>query len=152
MNERKVLRVRHVMKRKFDMVSGMITVKEALEKMQYVETKCLIVEKRHEDDEYGMLLLSDIARKVVAHDRAPERINVYEVMQKPVISVDPDMDIRYCALLFERFGISRTPVIENGKVIGIISFTDVVIAAVAPTVRRTIPVDRVSHDAPDSRS
>ncbi|MBT8420133.1 MAG: CBS domain-containing protein [Gammaproteobacteria bacterium] len=148
MNESKVLRVKHVMKRKFDMVSGMTTIKEALEKMQYVETKCLIVEKRHEDDEYGILLLSDIARKVVAEDRAPERINVYEVMQKPVISVDPSMDIRYCAQLFDRFGLSRTPVIENGEVIGIISYTDVVIAVVAPTVRRGIPVDRVPHDAP----
>nr|VFK55756.1 MAG: CBS domain-containing protein [Candidatus Kentron sp. TUN]VFK56248.1 MAG: CBS domain-containing protein [Candidatus Kentron sp. TUN]VFK65504.1 MAG: CBS domain-containing protein [Candidatus Kentron sp. TUN] len=140
MNTRKVLRVRHVMKRKFDMVSGMTTIKEALEKMQHVEAKCLIVEKRHEDDEYGILLLSDIAKKVVAIDRAPERVNVYEVMQKPIISVDPGMDVRYCARLFDRFGISRTPVIENRKVIGIISFTDLVIASVAPTVKRGIPV------------
>nr|VFK37434.1 MAG: CBS domain-containing protein [Candidatus Kentron sp. SD]VFK42188.1 MAG: CBS domain-containing protein [Candidatus Kentron sp. SD]VFK79712.1 MAG: CBS domain-containing protein [Candidatus Kentron sp. SD] len=140
MNEDKVLRVRHVMKRKFDTVSGMTTIKEALEKMQHVEVKCLIVEKRHEDDEYGILLLSDIARKVVAINRAPERVNVYEVMQKPVISVDPGMDVRYCARLFDRFGISRTPVIEHAKVIGIVSFTDLVIAAVAPKIKRGIPV------------
>nr|VFJ46053.1 MAG: CBS domain-containing protein [Candidatus Kentron sp. FM]VFJ75516.1 MAG: CBS domain-containing protein [Candidatus Kentron sp. FM]VFK21754.1 MAG: CBS domain-containing protein [Candidatus Kentron sp. FM] len=140
MKKRQVLRVRHVMKRKFDTVNGMTTIKEALEKMQYVETKCLIVEKRHEDDEYGILLLSDIARKVVAIDRAPERVNIYEVMQKPVVSVDPNMDIRYCARLFDRFGISRTPVIEQGEVIGIISYTDLVIAAVAPNVKRGIPV------------
>nr|VFJ86754.1 MAG: CBS domain-containing protein [Candidatus Kentron sp. LFY]VFJ87306.1 MAG: CBS domain-containing protein [Candidatus Kentron sp. LFY] len=140
MSERKVLRVRHVMKRKFDMVSGMTTIKEALEKMQHVEVKCLVVEKRHADDEYGILLLSDIARRVVAINRAPERVNVYEVMQKPVISVDPGMDVRYCARLFDRFGISRTPVIENEKVIGIVSFTDLVIGAVAPKVKRGIPV------------
>lgn len=140
MNERQVLRVKHVMKRKFDTVSGMTTIKEALEKMQHVETKCLIVEKRHKDDEYGMLLLSDIAGKVVAVNRAPERVNVYEVMQKPVISVDPDMDIRYCARLFDHFNISRTPVVEFGKVIGIVSFTDVVIASVAPNMHRGIPV------------
>nr|VFJ63797.1 MAG: CBS domain-containing protein [Candidatus Kentron sp. DK]VFJ66530.1 MAG: CBS domain-containing protein [Candidatus Kentron sp. DK] len=149
MKERKILRVKHVMKRKFDTVSGMTTIKEALEMMQHVETKCLIVEKRHEDDEYGILLLSDIARRVVAVDRAPERVNVYEVMQKPVVSVDPNMDIRYCARLFDRFGISRTPVIEDGEVVGIISYTDVVIAAVAPNVRRGIPVDRIWHSAPD---
>jgi len=140
MNERKVLRVRHVMKRKFDTVNGMMTIKEALDKMQHVETKCLIVEKRHEDDEYGILLLSDIARKVVAINRAPERVNVYEVMQKPVISVDPGMDVRYCARLFDRFGISRTPVIEHEEIIGIVSYTDLVIGVVAPTVQRGIPV------------
>jgi len=48
-------------------------------------------------------------------------------MAKPVISVDPKMDIRYCARLFEKFGLSRAPVIENGKMIGIISFTDMVL-------------------------
>nr|VFK42983.1 MAG: CBS domain-containing protein [Candidatus Kentron sp. TC]VFK42985.1 MAG: CBS domain-containing protein [Candidatus Kentron sp. TC]VFK57262.1 MAG: CBS domain-containing protein [Candidatus Kentron sp. TC] len=140
MSERKILRVRHVMKRRFDTVSGLATIKEALEKMQHVEVKCLIVEKRHEDDEYGILLLSDIARKVVAINRAPERVNVYEVMQKPVVAVDPGMDVRYCARLFDRFGISRTPVIEAEKVIGIVSFTDLVIGVVAPQIKRGIPV------------
>jgi CBS domain-containing protein len=126
-NDRKVIRVRDVMKPRFDMVDGMATVQEALATMKHVDTKCLIVDKRHEDDEYGMLLISDIARKVLAVDRSPARINVYEVMAKPVISVDPDMDIRYCARLFDRFYLSRAPVVENGKVVGIISFTDMVL-------------------------
>ena len=122
-----MIRVREVMKTHFDFVGGMTTVAEALRTMQHVETKALIVTKRHDNDEYGMLLISDIARKVLAHDRAPERVNVYEVMIKPVISVAPDMDIRYCARLFERFGLSRAPVIEGGEVIGIVSLTDMVL-------------------------
>ncbi len=125
--DRKVIRVRHVMKPQFDIVDGMATVRDALVRMKHVDTKCLIVDKRHEDDEYGMLLISDIARKVLAADRAPERVNVYEVMAKPVIAVDPEMDIRYCARLFDRFFLSRAPVVERGKVIGIISFTDMVL-------------------------
>ncbi len=127
MNDRTLIRVRDVMKPHVDMVDGMCTVKEALEKMQHVETKSLIVNKRHEHDEYGIVLISDIAKQVLATDRAPERVNVYEVMTKPVISVDPEMDIRYCARLFEKFGLSRAPVIENRQVIGIISFTDMVL-------------------------
>lgn len=123
----KVIRVRDVMKTRFDIIDGMATVREALQQMKYTETKCLIVEKRHEDDEYGILLISDIARKVLAKDRAPERVNVYEVMAKPVVAVDPQMDIRYCARLFTRFDLSRAPVIENGKVIGIVSLTDMVL-------------------------
>lgn len=126
-SERKVIRVREVMKPEFDMVEGMDSVRDALARMKHVETKCLIVDKRHEDDEYGILLISDIARKVLALDRSPERVNVYEVMAKPVISVDPDMDIRYCARLFDRFSLSRAPVVEQGRVIGIISFTDMVL-------------------------
>lgn len=126
-SERKVTRVRDVMKPQFDMVDGMATVRDALMTMKHVDTKSLIVNKRHDDDEYGMVLISDIARQVLAKDKAPERVNVYEVMAKPVISVDPDMDIRYCARLFDRFNLSRCPVVESGQVVGIISFTDMVL-------------------------
>ena len=125
--ERKVIRVRDVMKTDFDMVDGRMTVMDALRTMKHVETKSLIVDKRHEDDEYGMVLLSDIAKQVLAKDRSPDRVNVYEIMAKPILPVDPDMDIRYCARFFEHFGLSRAPVIEKRKVIGIVSFTDMVL-------------------------
>ncbi len=134
MSERKLVRVRDVMKTKFDMVDGMTTVAEALKLMKHVETKALIVDKRHDDDEYGMVLISDVARKVLARDRAPERVNSYEIMAKPVINVDPNMDIRYCARLFETFRLSRAPVVEHGKVIGIVSFTDMVLKGLCQQV------------------
>lgn len=126
MNGKTVISVREVMKTDFDLIDGMDLVIDAVKKMKYVENKCLIVDKRHDNDEYGMLLLSDIARKVLAVDLSPERVNVYEVMAKPVLSIDPNMNIRYCARLFDRFELSRAPVIENRKVIGIVSFTDIV--------------------------
>lgn len=127
MSRRKIVRVRDVMNPHYDVVDGAMTVKDALVSMKHPENKCFIVEKRHEDDEFGLLLLSDVARKVLADDRASERVNVYEIMQKPMISVDPGMDIRYCARLLERFELTRTPVIENNKVVGIVSFTELVL-------------------------
>lgn len=127
MTHKNIVRVKDVMKQGFDVIDGMITVSEALKKMKHIETKTLIVDKRDENDEYGVVLISDIAKHVLAKDRAPDRVNVYEVMAKPVISVDPEMDIRYCARLFENFGLSRAPVIECGKMVGIISFTDMVL-------------------------
>lgn len=129
---RKITRVCDIMKNHFDTIDGLDTVETALKRMRHVETKCLIVNKRHADDEYGILLISDIARKVLAKDLPPQRINVYEVMAKPVISVDPQMDIRFCARLFDRFKLSRAPVIDNGTVIGIISLTDLVIKGMTP--------------------
>ena len=126
-SENKLIRVREVMKKQFDLIDGRVTVMEALRTMRHIETKSLIVDKRHDDDEYGMVLISDIAKKVLAKDRSPDRINVYEIMTKPLLTVDPDMDIRYCARYFEKFDLSRAPVVENRKVIGIISFTDMVL-------------------------
>jgi len=127
MNNGKLVRVRDVMKSNFDMINGRTTVEAALKTMKHVETKSLIVDKRNDDDEYGMVLLSDIAKQVLARDRSPQRVNIYEIMTKPVLSVRPGMDIRYCARMFEQFGLSRAPVTEHGKVIGIVSFTDMVL-------------------------
>ncbi len=122
-----VVRVRDVMLREFDMVSGQETISEALAKMKHVKTRLLMVDKRHDDDEYGIVRLGDIARQVLAKDRSPDRVNVYEIMSKPVISVPPTMDIRYCARLFERFGLQRAPVIEGGKVLGIIGYDEMLL-------------------------
>ena len=134
MSDRKVVRVRDVMKTNFDAVDGMATVSDALRMMKHVDTKALIVNKRHDNDEIGMVLISDIARKVLADDKAPERVNIYEIMSKPVVCIDPMMDIRYCARLFDRFELSRAPVVENGKVLGIISFTDMVLRGLYPNL------------------
>ena len=122
-----IVRVKDVMKTDFDVVDGMDTVQKALEEMQYHDTKLLIVKKRHKDDEYGLVLLSDIAKQVLAKGRAAERVNIYEIMTRPVVMVSPDMHIRYCARLFVNFGLSRTPVLENDQVIGVVSFTDMVL-------------------------
>jgi CBS domain-containing protein len=127
MSDKAVIRVRDVMKAEFDMVDGMATIAQALQKMKHVENKCLIVDKRHEDDEYGILLISDIARKVLAKDLSPDRVNVYEVMAKPVAFVNPEMDIRYCARFLDQFQLSRSPVIDNRVIVGIVSFTDLIL-------------------------
>lgn len=127
MTERRKVIVRDVMKLKYDMVDGMMSVLDAMKAMKYRENKSLIVEKRDEHDEYGMVLISDIARKVLAVDKSPKRVNIYEVMTKPIISIDPEMDIRYAARLFDRYRLSRAPVVEHRKVIGIVSYTDMVL-------------------------
>jgi predicted transcriptional regulator len=114
--------VREVMRTDVTEVDGTLTVLEAMKVMKKVGATCLIIKKRDARDEFGLLLFSDIAKQVIAKDRSPERVNTYEIMAKPVITVRPDMALRYCARLFERFGISHAPVVENDKVIGIVSY------------------------------
>jgi CBS domain-containing protein len=124
---KKLIRVCDVMKKNFQCIDGLATVEEALNSMKVERTKCLIVNKRHDNDEFGMLLISDISSKILAKDRSPSRVNIYEIMQKPALTVSPNMDIRYCARLFTRFEISRAPVVENDKLLGIVSLTDMVL-------------------------
>jgi signal-transduction protein with cAMP-binding, CBS, and nucleotidyltransferase domain len=123
---RKIIKARDVMHEKHLELDGMATVKQALDAMKVSQSDVVIVKKRSEHDAFGILLLSDIAKEVLARDRAPERVNVYEIMSKPVIPLEPDMDVRYCARLFENFGLSNAPVIEQGKVIGVVSYKELV--------------------------
>lgn len=117
----KIIHVRDVMKTDFSMIEGSATVSDALKLMKSQKTSVLVVNKRHEFDEYGLLTSGDIARYVLAKDKAPDRVNVYEIMACPVIQVSPDMDIRLCSRLFANYNLVRAPVVENGKVIGMVS-------------------------------
>jgi len=125
--QKNIIRVRDVMKAEVDIMDGMRTVTEAMQAMKYPETHTIIVDKRHPDDEYGVVMFRDLAKRVLARDLSPDRVNIYEIMSKPVMPVQPDMDIRYCTRLFDRFGLSRAPVLENKKIIGLVSYTDIVL-------------------------
>ena len=127
MKHGELVRVKDVMKTQFDLIHGIETVADALRQAKHLETECLLVDRRNDDDEYGIVLLADIAKKVLGAEKAADRVNVYEIMSKPVISVDPDMDIRYCARLFERFGLTLAPVVKNRTVSGVVSYRDIVL-------------------------
>jgi len=120
-DKKRIIRVRDVMRTDFTMIDGVATVSDALKKMKSIKTSVLVVNKRHEDDEYGLINAGDIARHVLAKDRAPDRVNVYEIMAKPVISVHPEMDIRYCSRLFANYNLIRAPVLEDRKLVGTVS-------------------------------
>ena len=121
-----VIKAREVMQSDFLELDGMATVAEALRRMNEQRVDVFMVKKRDEHDAFGIVVLADIAKQVLARDRAAERVNVYEIMSKPVIPVEPDMDVRYVARMFDSFGLSNAPVIENGKIIGIISYNELV--------------------------
>jgi len=114
--------IRDCMRKDVTEIDGKMDVLSALKLMKKVGDTSLIVKRRDEHDEFGMLLFSDIAKEVIAKNRAPERVSVYEIMAKPCLTVRPDMEIRYCARLFENFGISHAPVVEGDKIVGMVSY------------------------------
>ena len=104
----------------------MDTVADAFRRMHGADAHCMIVLRRDENDEFGLVLHTDIARKVIGPDRSPERVRIYEIMSKPVLSVHPGMNIRYASRMFERFRIRVAPVVEDGDVVGIVTDRDIV--------------------------
>lgn len=126
MNKQTPTTVKDVMKTEFLTMEGLDTVQQAIDRMLPDRLLVVLIKPRNDHDEYGIVVLKDIAKKIIAHDRSPNRVNLFEIMSKPAISVDADMDIRYCARLFHQFGLSVAPVMHNRKLIGTVTYGDIV--------------------------
>ncbi len=123
----KLVQVRDAMTtNNYQFADGMMTVAEGIKLAKQHNVNALIINKRNDQDEYGLVMLADIAKQVLAKDRSPDRVNLYEIMAKPLMCVLPEMDVRYCARLFERFSIHLAPVIENKEIIGMVDYTNMV--------------------------
>ncbi len=114
------------MRRDLQFIDGMASAREAADLMRQHKVEAVIVQKRHPDDAYGVVSMIDLLHGVVATNRPPEKVNVYEIMTKPVITVPADMDIRYVVRLLLRAKIRRAPVEDNGAFVGMITLTDLV--------------------------
>ena len=121
-----VIRARDVM-HKIVYIDGMATAREAAAKMRSEKVYSLLVNKRHADDAWGILVYQDFIKGVIMPSRSPYEVNVYEIMTKPVISVPADMDIRYVARLIYRAGIRRAPVDDKGELIGMVSLSSLIL-------------------------
>jgi CBS domain-containing protein len=108
------------------MIDGMASAADAVKLMQEKGVRALIVDRRDESDAYGIVTQRDIAYEVVAMGVDPGEVKVHEIMSKPLVVVNPDLDIRFVARLMRNMGLSRAPVIAEGKLQGIVSVSDVI--------------------------
>lgn len=112
-------------------IDGLATVSQAVALMREQDVSSLVVDKRDDSDEYGILVVHDIAEQIIATDRSPDRVNVYEIMSKPVLSLDVGMNIKYAVRLLSRFKLTRALVLDQGKVAGIVTLRDLVLRSLS---------------------
>lgn len=124
---RRVIRVKDIMHQSYCRLDGRTTVTQAVQTVRDSGAQAVVVDKRHDDDEFGLVLLSDVAKKVMAKNRAPDRVSLYEIMAKPVVAVRPAMDVRYCARLFHHFGLGCAPVMEGEEIVGLVGYRELVL-------------------------
>jgi len=136
MTEHPIVRVGDVMTPEIRIIGRTATVAEAIEAMREAGVSSLVVERRNEDDEYGLVAVTDIAREVVANDRPADRVNVYEVMTKPVLTVPVDMQTMFAVRLLVRFKLSRALVIDHARgPVGIVTLRDMVLRSALDTAK-----------------
>ncbi|MDH4102745.1 MAG: CBS domain-containing protein [Thermoleophilia bacterium] len=126
MSQRPYVTVREVMTANPIVIDGLATVREAMDIMRRENFSSLVVARRHENDAFGLVVVRDIAEHVVGPDRSPDRTSVYEVMAKPALSLDAELDIKYAARLLTSLKMTRAVVLEKGELIGLVTLRDLV--------------------------
>lgn len=116
-----------VMTNKVVFIDGMATAKDAVEVMRKEKVESLIVNKRHPQDAYGIVIVHDFIKGVIIPDKTSEEVNVFEIMTKPAISIPANMEVRYVASLLMKVGLRMAPVEENGEYIGMVSLSDLIL-------------------------
>lgn len=119
-----MLKASDIMTKEVVTIRGSATIADAVSLMKEKGLRALIVDRRHDQDAYGIITEVDIVYQVTAYGKDPKRIRICDVMTKPCIVVNPDLGVEYVARLFAHTGIRRAPVIK-GELLGIISVTDI---------------------------
>ncbi len=104
--------------------SASISVKEAVDTMNKHGIGCLVVVEK--GNPVGIVTERDLLKRVLAESKDPKKINVQEIMSKPLIVGKPDMLIEEVIKLMIDKKIKKLPIVENGKLLGLVTLTDIV--------------------------
>ena len=115
--------VKDVMIDKVATLDSLSMIKDAAKLMDEKNIGCVIVTQN--DQPAGILTERDFVRRIASKEK-PLTSPLEEVMSSPLISIDPDETIWEAAEQMKVKNIHKLPVIDNDKVIGIITATDLV--------------------------
>jgi len=100
-------------------------VEDALRLMREKRIHSVVVEPDQASGAYGIMTQRDVLRKIVAADRPLRNVTVRDLMTSPLIAVSPDTSIRQCSIIMLDANIRRAVVMKDGKLVGIVSDTDI---------------------------
>lgn len=116
-------KVKDAMNRKLVYTSPNETVLNAVKEMlKYKVGSILVIDK---GKLIGILTEKDIIAKIVALNWNPEKMTVSKIMSKNVLSGTPDMELTAAARMMIDLKIRKLPVINKGKVVGMLTSTDI---------------------------
>ena len=117
-----------VMTKNVAYIDGNETVANAIGIMKEIRVSSLIVNRRGPEDTWGIITRKDVVSKVISPGRDPYAVFVFEIMTKPLVMVSPDLELKYCARLFNQTGIRRAPVFDGKDIVGILSNSNIFFA------------------------
>jgi len=112
-------------------ISPFATLRAALVMMGERRVKSLVVDRRDENDAFGLLSYSHILRTIVAEEGDIDLINVYDVALTPIITVSPELSVRNAAAMMDRYILNRLVVTRQNVLIGLVTMNDIVARIIA---------------------
>jgi CBS domain-containing protein len=125
-----IVLVRDVMSKDVRVVRPDTSVKEVVATMNKFDIGSIVVVQG--DRPVGIITERDILRRLVEPCLAPETLTARQIMSSPVLTTSETANIEETAKLMARKRVKRLPVINNGKLVGMITYTDIV--AKVPTL------------------
>lgn len=119
-----IVLVRDIMTKDLRVVRPDTTIKEVVATMNKFNIGSIIVVQG--DRPVGIITERDILRRQVEPCLAPEVLTASQVMTSPLITIGETANIQDAAKLMARKKAKRLPVMNNGKLVGILTFTDIV--------------------------
>jgi len=119
--------VRHLLQKKGNAVFSVTPDSSVYDALEYLEEKnlgCLVVLEN--ETLIGVFTERDYARKVILKGRSSKETSIRDIMSSSPIFVDCDTSIGDCMELMTDKFIRHLPVLENGKLVGLISIGDIV--------------------------
>ena len=120
-------KVEDVMQKSIHLIDGLASVETAVGLMREHNVSALVIERRHEDDEYGFISVEKIASRVIAENKSLARTSVYEVMDKPTLTLNPHMAVKYAIRLLANLGHRRALVVDEEGARGLVTLRDLVL-------------------------
>jgi|SRR3990172_679476 len=114
-----------VMHKNVVFVEGKSSVADAIKMMRSKKVSSLVVNRRNHGDAWGILTRKDVVNKIIDPGKDPADVKVYEIMSKPLVTVSPGLQLKYCARLMNNTGIRRAVVFDGKDIIGMLSNTDI---------------------------
>ncbi len=118
------LKVEDVMVEDVISVPVKATVKEAAELMEKHEIGCLVVVR--DGKPVGIVTETDMVKRVILGPVDPEKTKVRRIMSKPLVVGNPQMDVDEASKIMRKRKIKKLPVIEKGRLVGLLTTTDIV--------------------------
>lgn len=113
------------------------TVKDAVHRMNQYDIGCLVITKNGKVE--GIITERDVLKRVVSKSKKPEETKISDVASKPLIVGGPTMYVEDAAKLMLKKNIKKLPIMENERIIGIITFSDIArVANIEPQMSKVI--------------